>query len=237
MDRLFREYVNTDDLQDSAYALVDSESLVAFRAGGDTRSHGHEEVGADGNPDLRLHGVLAGAVERLDAQVLLYPFEEQLDLPASLVDLRHDDGFDLEVVGEEDQGLSRLRIRVADSSDIAGIMILGLRPVEADGLVGAQSRSLVHRSRLPDVEAHFRLRSGHEERPGRVDSSEALEVEVPAIHRVEGSGLEDYPVQSVHVVSLLCPICRIEGNETAASRTFFSSFDPSFASLLLMAWR
>ena len=47
---------------------------------------GDEHVGGDGAPDLCLHGVLAGAQESLDTQVLLDPFEEQLDLPATFVE-------------------------------------------------------------------------------------------------------------------------------------------------------
>ena len=43
---------------------------------------GDEHVGADWAPDLRLHRVLAGAQKLLDSQMLLDPFEEQLDLPA-----------------------------------------------------------------------------------------------------------------------------------------------------------
>ena len=46
---------------------------------------GNEHVSGNGAPDLRLHGVLAGAQETLDAQVLLDPLEEQLDLPTTLV--------------------------------------------------------------------------------------------------------------------------------------------------------
>jgi hypothetical protein len=42
-------------------------------------------VGANGNPYLRLHCVLAMAVERLDAQMLFDPLEEQLHLPAPTV--------------------------------------------------------------------------------------------------------------------------------------------------------
>jgi hypothetical protein len=38
---------------------------------------------------LRLDRVLVGAIKRLDAQVLLDPFEKQLDLPALAVLLRH----------------------------------------------------------------------------------------------------------------------------------------------------
>jgi hypothetical protein len=43
-------------------------------------------VNRDRNPDLRLHRVLAGAVEGLALQVLLDPLEEEFDLLAALVD-------------------------------------------------------------------------------------------------------------------------------------------------------
>ena len=46
---------------------------------------GDEHVGGHGAPHLRLHRILAAAQEMLDAQVLLDPLEEQLDLPAALV--------------------------------------------------------------------------------------------------------------------------------------------------------
>ncbi len=39
---------------------------------------GDQHVGRHGDPYLRLHCVLAGAEEGLDAQVLLDPLEEQL---------------------------------------------------------------------------------------------------------------------------------------------------------------
>ncbi len=40
--------------------------------------HRDEHVGGHGNPDLRLHRVLAVVEEALDSQMLLDPFEEQL---------------------------------------------------------------------------------------------------------------------------------------------------------------
>ena len=49
---------------------------------------GHQHVHADGNPELGLHRVFAGAVEGFDPQMLLDPLEEQFDLPAALVELR-----------------------------------------------------------------------------------------------------------------------------------------------------
>ena len=43
-----------------------------------------QNVGAHGDPDLRFHGVFRRAEKMFDAQSLLDPFEEQLDLPRFL---------------------------------------------------------------------------------------------------------------------------------------------------------
>jgi len=48
----------------------------------------HQQVNRNRDSDLGAHGVLAGAIERFDAQVLLDPFEEQFDVPATVVKLR-----------------------------------------------------------------------------------------------------------------------------------------------------
>jgi hypothetical protein len=45
----------------------------------------YQDIDADGDPDLRPHSVLGSAVETFDAQVLLDPLEEQLDLPSAPV--------------------------------------------------------------------------------------------------------------------------------------------------------
>ena len=71
---------------------------------------GDQHVGGHGAPDLRLYRVLAGAQESLDAQVLLDPFEEQLDLPAALVERSDRQRRQRRVVGQENQRLARLRI-------------------------------------------------------------------------------------------------------------------------------
>jgi len=95
MDRVFREYIDAEDLRHSGQVLTHAGGLI---------KNDDEQVGVYRNPYLGLHGVLAGAIEGLDPAVLLDPFEEQLDLPAGLVGLRHHDGVELEIVGEENQG-------------------------------------------------------------------------------------------------------------------------------------
>ena len=56
---------DAQNLQDFAEAPVELEYLL---------QDGREHVDADGDPDLGLHGVGGGPVERLDSQVLYDPF-------------------------------------------------------------------------------------------------------------------------------------------------------------------
>ena len=49
--------------------------------------NGYQHVNCNGNPDLGLDGILGGAIKGLDTKVLLDPFEEDLDLPATLKQL------------------------------------------------------------------------------------------------------------------------------------------------------
>ena len=60
---------------------------------------GYEDIDADGDPNLSTDGILAGAIKRFDAQVLLDPFEEEFHLPASFVKLRNEGSRECEVVG------------------------------------------------------------------------------------------------------------------------------------------
>jgi hypothetical protein len=64
---------------------------------------GDQHIRRYGDPDLRLHRVLAGAKEHLDAQVLLDPFEEQLDLPSLTVEVGNHVWLQGEVVGQKHQ--------------------------------------------------------------------------------------------------------------------------------------
>ena len=78
----FFENHNADDLQDFAQTAIDFEFLL---------DDGHEHVNADGDPYLGLDRVLGRAKERLDAQVLLDSFEEELHPPAAFVERRNGD--------------------------------------------------------------------------------------------------------------------------------------------------
>ena len=70
--RDFLEQGEAEDLQNVGKASFDPQFLF---------HNGHEHVDADGDPDLGLHGVVAGAVESFDSQMLLDPLEKQLSVP------------------------------------------------------------------------------------------------------------------------------------------------------------
>ena len=83
---------------------------------------GDQHVGGHGARDLRLHRGLAGAPELLDVQVLLDPFEEQLHLPATLVQRGNRRRRQRRIVGQKDQRLARLRVLEADTPQMLGVL-------------------------------------------------------------------------------------------------------------------
>src|SRR3546814_4696486 len=74
-----------------------------------------QHVDRDGDPDLRLHRIGRSAEERLDAQVLLDPFEEQLDLPALAIRGAYRRGGQGELIGEQHDGLAGVRVAQTQS--------------------------------------------------------------------------------------------------------------------------
>lgn len=47
----------------------------------------YEDVNGDSDPDLSLYGVFCGAIESLDPEMLLDPFEKQLHLPSAAIEI------------------------------------------------------------------------------------------------------------------------------------------------------
>ena len=92
---LFKD-IDLQNLQKSVEASRQAEPLF---------HDGHEQVDAQGNPDLGLDGVGRSAVESLDPQVLLDPTKEQLDPPSQLEDVRHGFCWDGKNIGQKHKPL------------------------------------------------------------------------------------------------------------------------------------
>ena len=85
--------------------------------------------------------MLAGTNERLDFQVLLYPFEIQIYLPPCLINIRNRLGSQLEVVGQKNIVFAGFRITITGTTQLNGTFLCRLGTDEFDGLVAAQPRA------------------------------------------------------------------------------------------------
>ena len=164
--------------------------------------NGDQQVGRYGNPYLRLHRVLAGAEEHLDAQMLLDPLEEQFHLPALAVQVGDQLRFQGEVVGQKHQSFAGV-VLDHHPAHRRGIVLSRKMPRQHAGLV-AQHRCIdsIHRVRVTPLELGVALRSGHEECFGFVNHEQTCKVQIAPIHQVKGSRLQHQIVHDVDLVGL-----------------------------------
>jgi hypothetical protein len=106
INRYFLERVNAQDLENFVEIFLQMELLF---------QDGHKNVDANGDPNLGLHRIGCGAKEAFDVQVLLDPFEEQFDLPTTLVQLGDGQCRQSEVVGQVDEEPFRLGVEEANA--------------------------------------------------------------------------------------------------------------------------
>src|SRR5229473_891729 len=161
---------------------------------------GDQNIGGDGDPDLRLNAILGSPVEGFDPQMLLDPFEKQLDLPAAAVQFGDRKRGQDEIVGQEDEGLGGFGILKTDAAQGGLEALVRVEAREDDTLVADQAGLAIDRMRVPALHLEVRLTAGHEEAAGLVKTMETLEVEEATIHDVEGPGLGQQLVEDVDLV-------------------------------------
>ncbi len=133
---------------------------------------GDEHVGRDRGSDLRLHGVLARAVELLDPKMLLDPFEEEFDLPSAAVQLGNRQCWQDEVVRQEHEPLAGLRVVEPNAMQRRLEVLAGVEAGQDDRLVADQSGTAIHGTRIATLSLQVRLAAGHEEAAGRMKPAE-----------------------------------------------------------------
>jgi hypothetical protein len=121
-----------------------------------------QEIDDEGGVDLGQHGVFRVADEGLDLQVLLDEAEEDLDLPAFLVDVGDGLGRQLKMVGEKDVALAGGGVPVGDAAQ-GNETFQGFGASQPDGLVGEQPLAFIYFMVLQHLVAGVALLSGDEE--------------------------------------------------------------------------
>ena len=158
----------------------------------------HEHIDRDGHPDLRLDRVGRGAEKLLNPQVLLDPFEEQLDPPAGAVQLGDGQRRELKVVGQKGEPRAGVRPRHPNAAQLVGIGV-GLAR-QGDRLVAAHAGGTVYPVGVHPVKAQVAFGADHEEGPRGVDPEQPAEIEVAPIQHVERPGLGHHRIEQPHLV-------------------------------------
>lgn len=164
--------------------------------------NGDQHIGAHRNPDLRSHGVLTGAQKHLNSQVLLDPFEEQLDLPALTVQVGNEFWLQGEVVGQKRDSLARF---VLDHDPAQGgrIVLAGIEHGEYASL-NADDRggATVHGLGIAPPALGVALGPRHEEGLCLMNDVPPAEVMIAPIEQLEGPSLDHQVVQHIDRVGL-----------------------------------
>ena len=161
--------------------------------------NGHQTIRRDGAVYLDADGVFGCSPEPLDVEMLLHPFEEQLYLPAVLVEQGDGQSVKRQGVGQERKGPVLLLVIIDDATQDVGILLLGSISREPDNGVGDDV--FRHPPLPPDrLELEVFLGPHDEERLYLVDAIQPFEVVVASVEHVESALLVWYLVHSVHVV-------------------------------------
>ena len=156
---------------------------------------GDEEVNTDSNPDLGANGIVGGAVEGLDSQVLLDPLEEQLHLPPEFVERGHTEGRKSEIVRQEDERFAGGSVEEANSSQALWIVLPRFWQGQASGVIAANSGLIGPGSRGVASKTEILLGSNHKVGTSLMDDIQASKVEITPVHDVKGAGLDDERIQ------------------------------------------
>ena len=159
-----------------------------------------QQVGRYGNPYLCLDGVLAGAEEDLDTQVLLDPFEEQFDLPALAIQVGDQLRLEREVVGQKNQALASIVLDHHPAHRREIVLARKMAGQHASLIAQHRCADPVHRMRVTPLEFCIALGTGHEEGLCLVNHKQTREIEIAPVHQVEGSRLQHQVVHDVDFV-------------------------------------
>ena len=156
-----------------------------------------QDISGHCNPDLRLHGVLARAVKSFEPQVLLDPFEEQLDLPALTVKSGDCGGGQRHVVGQKHNGLALVVLDLHAPHHLRislGSRVQRQRTRLIEHHVGACP---VYGMRITPFELRIALGSRDKEASRCLNRIQTREVQIASIHKLDSARFDRQVVQHI----------------------------------------
>ena len=132
--------------------------------------------------------------------MLLDPFEEQLHLPATAVQLCDPQGWQCGVVGEKFQSFVALFVMILDAPEFFRIVVRSFHTSEAHGLIADHTGATVNRVGVKSSQGGIGFGTKHEETAKLMQSEKAGEVKVGAIHDVEGAAFRQQYIHDINIM-------------------------------------
>ena len=161
----------------------------------------HDQIGADGRPDLGFDGIDASPIKCLDSKMLFDPFEEQFNLPPAFVIICDLFGVAVGNIGKKDNILIVFGIDKMDATKIVRIMIFGLVTGKPNNLIALQSCVSVDWSRGFPIKLQILFGPHDKSTANLMHLIQSLEVNVCTIHDINTTGVNRNQIQNVHIVS------------------------------------
>ena len=149
----------------------------------------HEAVGDDSGINLDSDSILCVSPEGLHPQVLLYPFEKQLDLPSVFIKEGDVGGFQVEVVRVVDEGALQLRGVVDNPADDRRIVSCVMLAIEPDGLVSQHVLLVNHILTLYYLICRLAFLTDDKERVYLLNVEKPCQVPIASVEDIAGQRL------------------------------------------------
>jgi len=150
----FLKNVDLQNLQNCVEVAGEVESLF---------QDGDQQINADSDPDLGFDGVGRCAVKGFDSQMLLDPAEEELHLPALLVNIGDGYGGNGKDIGQVDKTLLGDQIHVGHPSQCLRVGCSGFLGCENNALIGTKPQCFVHFLRIEAAAPKIALGANYKE--------------------------------------------------------------------------
>ena len=160
----------------------------------------NQQINADSGPDLGFDGVGRCSVKGIDSQMLFDPAEEELHLPALLVNIGDGYGGNGKDIGQVDKAFLGVYVYVGHSAQGLRVGRSGFFGCENNALIGTKPQRFVHFLRIEAAAPKIALGANHKESGKEIHGIEPRKVYVSTIHGDDGIFFQGKNIQNVDIV-------------------------------------
>src|SRR4030042_4267526 len=161
---------------------------------------GNQQINADSDPYLGFDGVGRCAVKGFESEMLLDPAEEELHLPALLVNIGDGFGGNGKDIGQVDKTFVGVQVHIGHPAQGLRVGSSGFLSCEDDALIGTKPKCFVHFPGIESPETKIAFGANYKESGKQIQCIKPRKVYVSAIQSDDGIFFQGENVQNVDIV-------------------------------------